>query len=101
MLCYNLAASLTACKRAVNLGAARLLFLSQDHYFACSPGRHLDILVNADMGFGGACGRLLTFDPTGLPGFQQCNVARVCELMDAIAGVQVGGGGMLQGVRRG
>jgi hypothetical protein len=67
------------------LGRTRLLFLGGDHYRRCEAlGELHSLLADPDtVGIGGACGRLLPFDPSTLPGFHRCDIDVVDSLMAA------------------
>lgn len=98
VLAFNLQASVShdAHGSYLKLPMTRRLFLGSSHYYHCRPASNLDILVcEGAVGVGGACGRLLTFDPTGTPGFATCNVAALADLWSA--NWQVGMRGMLLG----
>lgn len=95
VLAFNLTAA-AACDAAgshLHLPKTRILFLGSNHYYHCSPTVDLDILVcDGALGVGGSCGRLLAFDPSGVPGFAPCDVAVLADLLSATA-AQVSGRG--------
>ena len=97
VLAFNLEAAAAGCdahRSYLQLERTRLLFLGSNHYYHCSPVADLNIQVcEAAVGVGGACGRLLPFDPTGIPGFTRCDMAVIYDLLTVAD--QVGGGGSL------
>lgn len=103
VLAFNLAAAAArdTAGSHLHLPKTRILFLGSNHYYHCSPTVDLNILVwDGVLGVGGSCGRLLAFDPTGVPGFMPCGMAVLADLSSATA-AQVGGNNDSIKLRRG